>query len=555
MESAGVMSLRLPIITCEPPKGGESKFSIPSWAGLPTQGVALHVIKDGSTIKTLKLDDGAKYYVFGRAPKYCCSEGKPIYIAHPSLSRQHSVIVHAGGEASYLVDLDSAKGTFISENHQKTRLLPYQPVLIKNGSIISFGESTRSYLVRFFPKAERLLQDRALSLSQNLFAGMSVSCEDEEMDDRPNGDMETKLHTNLNCMLSYSAKENSPRHQYSKSTFAPIVLPNSPRTAKEPIMSVPLKSRGFDRFETLCDRTRSISSSYNRKKRTAPTQGRIGRRKSAIVAGDRRVSFSSKCPELIPDSARGRSRSEVSSSSEDEPITRTFDPTKDLPDSTLSCIVENNPCTPKGSVGFDHQQFDRQQGEKSGRQHRSFASSGRDSIKGLFSRSSSSPTRNKENGQESPRPNRSFKAPLLRSGSGCKIFVDEPENTPKPNPSTLRTSIPRVRLAKSSSLTSLRELDVESNRSVSSKKVVETKMQGVSHLPPALSPRFTLTKSNSLTSLRDLERSRTKLNTTGNLRTSTGWTSIAHDTSNSPRNTSSVAAAAAAFSTMRSRKR
>ena len=86
------MALRLSLVSCERPVCGESKFVKPEWACKPCQGVALHVIKNGSTINTLKLDCGAEYYMFGRAPKCPGPSGKEICISHPSLSRQHAVI-------------------------------------------------------------------------------------------------------------------------------------------------------------------------------------------------------------------------------------------------------------------------------------------------------------------------------------------------------------------------------------------------------------------------------------------------------------------------------
>ena len=201
------------------------------------------------------------------------------------------VLVHGNDEDLYIVDLDSAKGTFLSVNHRTTRIEPYSPTVIKNGSIIRFGDSTRSYLVRVFPKAERLLQDRALSLSQNLFAGMSVSCEEEDLLMRSKDDMATKLHTNLNCMLSYTARGNSPRFQNGAPFFTPIKPPESPRTLgskhKQTPPSLPAPTTNtFNHFNSFFDRSRSLSAnSHNAKKRTALTQGRTGRRKSAIVAG------------------------------------------------------------------------------------------------------------------------------------------------------------------------------------------------------------------------------------------------------------------------------
>ncbi|GBG29231.1 Nuclear inhibitor of protein phosphatase 1 [Hondaea fermentalgiana] len=138
------LSLRLPGSQIEKPPNGD-KFLLPKWACKPSQGAALHVTKNGETLSTLQLDDHT-YFMFGRSPKVC-AEGHGYTINHPSLSRQHAVIVHGNDETLYIIDLDSPAGTWVN----KERLQPYCPKLLENANILKLGHSTRRYVVRLFP--------------------------------------------------------------------------------------------------------------------------------------------------------------------------------------------------------------------------------------------------------------------------------------------------------------------------------------------------------------------------------------------------------------------
>jgi hypothetical protein len=206
------MPLRLGLVRYERPAGGD-KFVVPQWAAAPHSGVALHVTKNGGTLSTLALDGGAKYYMFGRAPTVCVA-GHGYVINHPTLSRQHAVVVHGADDASYLMDLDSPHGTCVNGE----RLDPYMPRLLENGNILCFGQSTRKYVVRLFPREEQLLRagDR-VSLSYSRLAGLRVSSacaegdagdsgagsragasdeeEEEDDDDSLNGDAEASPGT------------------------------------------------------------------------------------------------------------------------------------------------------------------------------------------------------------------------------------------------------------------------------------------------------------------------------------------------------------------------
>jgi len=193
--------------------------------------VALHIIKGGVTLSTLKLDGGAKYYMFGRAPK-TCKDGHGFVINHPSLSRQHAVIIHAENDALYVIDLDSAHGTWVNNS----RIVPYTPQLLENANILTFGQSTRRYVVRVFPKEDQIGADNSLSLSYKRLAGLRVSAdasdeEEEEEEEEVSGDKESskeererqklsfkqaQLYTGLNARVCYP----SPKTMLSRKSYS-----------------------------------------------------------------------------------------------------------------------------------------------------------------------------------------------------------------------------------------------------------------------------------------------------------------------------------------------
>ena len=103
-------------------------FEIPSWAGKPSSGLHLDVLKDkDGEVKMIQkmMVDEKKAYFFGRNPLYC-----DFTIDHASCSRVHAVLLfHKNLNKSFLVDLNSAHGTFIG----KVRLEALKPTQIHLG--------------------------------------------------------------------------------------------------------------------------------------------------------------------------------------------------------------------------------------------------------------------------------------------------------------------------------------------------------------------------------------------------------------------------------------
>ena len=74
-------------------------------------------------------------YTFGRS--LTCD----FQLDHPSISRQHAALVHHTKGGLYLIDLKSSHCTAVNG----TRLRPFEAVLLKQGSLLTFGASSRTY--------------------------------------------------------------------------------------------------------------------------------------------------------------------------------------------------------------------------------------------------------------------------------------------------------------------------------------------------------------------------------------------------------------------------
>eukprot|EP00039_Didymoeca_costata_P013870 m.217611 g.217611 ORF g.217611 m.217611 type:complete len:241 (+) comp15888_c0_seq9:290-1012(+) len=116
------------------------------WACKPRQdeeATEIRVYKEGHKIDTINLLERA-IHVFGRLDT--CTH----HLEHPSISRRHAAIVCDEEGTFYIVDMDSAHGTFVDG----TRLRPRKRSKIKHKDRITFGGSTRNFKV-FFAKDEK----------------------------------------------------------------------------------------------------------------------------------------------------------------------------------------------------------------------------------------------------------------------------------------------------------------------------------------------------------------------------------------------------------------
>jgi WD40 repeat protein/pSer/pThr/pTyr-binding forkhead associated (FHA) protein len=111
-----------------------------SWSQAPTAATRraqLKVVRAGRVLERVVV--GARsHYVFGRQETVV-----DIALLHESISRRHAIIGHRGGRLC-VADLGSANGTFVDGARIKATA---PPTVLREGSSITFGESTRSYVV------------------------------------------------------------------------------------------------------------------------------------------------------------------------------------------------------------------------------------------------------------------------------------------------------------------------------------------------------------------------------------------------------------------------
>ncbi|KAJ8386288.1 hypothetical protein AAFF_G00174840 [Aldrovandia affinis] len=114
-------------------------FDCPTWAGKPTPGLHLDVVKGDKLVEKLIIDE-KKFYLFGRNPDAC-----DFTIDHQSCSRVHAALIyHRHLKRVFLIDLNSTHGTFLG----RIRLEPHKPQQVPIDSTMSFGASTRAHSTR-----------------------------------------------------------------------------------------------------------------------------------------------------------------------------------------------------------------------------------------------------------------------------------------------------------------------------------------------------------------------------------------------------------------------
>merc|ERR1712224_912312 len=116
------------------------RFKLPAWARAPKlDKSALEVFKSDKKIALIRRCSRSKAVVFGRHKTLA-----DVPLQHPSISRQHAVLLHGQSGNMYLMDLGSSHGTFVN----KHRLEKEQRECLREGDEIRFGASSRTYVVR-----------------------------------------------------------------------------------------------------------------------------------------------------------------------------------------------------------------------------------------------------------------------------------------------------------------------------------------------------------------------------------------------------------------------
>ncbi|OQS06876.1 hypothetical protein THRCLA_01091, partial [Thraustotheca clavata] len=120
-------------------------------AGVPTRANAkafVQVIKGGQELEKVPIGQQAMT-LFGRNGDVC-----DVELAHESISRQHSAIVHTRTGSVEIIDLGSAQGTMVDDK----MLEKEERRELKNENVIRFGQSSRHYIVRGLHAKEESLE-------------------------------------------------------------------------------------------------------------------------------------------------------------------------------------------------------------------------------------------------------------------------------------------------------------------------------------------------------------------------------------------------------------
>lgn len=133
-------------------------FQIPKWAGKPPSGLHLDVMKDGKMFQKLMIDEKNCYF-FGRN-----KDTVDFVTDHASCSRVHAALVwHKHLNRTFIIDLGSAHGTFIGS----IKLDANKPQQVFIDSELKFGASTRTYIVRERPQANKHFPSMLMNASND----------------------------------------------------------------------------------------------------------------------------------------------------------------------------------------------------------------------------------------------------------------------------------------------------------------------------------------------------------------------------------------------------
>lgn len=117
-------------------------FRCPEWAAVPTRGACLEAIEDGKVKEYLPTTQHP-YYLFGRDDAVC-----DFYLPHKTASRLHFGLIHHKLGSWYLLDLNSAGGTYLNEKP----LQPMEPYALGDGDYLRAAESTCIYRFRWLSR-------------------------------------------------------------------------------------------------------------------------------------------------------------------------------------------------------------------------------------------------------------------------------------------------------------------------------------------------------------------------------------------------------------------
>lgn len=121
--------------------------------------IKFDVYKNGEVIERVELE-GRAYFVFGSR-----EDTADVVMLHPSISRTHAILIVDANSNVQLIDPGSKAGTQINDEMMS---LNY-PYALKNGQVVKFGESTRTYKVSLdFSKVTRTFELERSKLENDL---------------------------------------------------------------------------------------------------------------------------------------------------------------------------------------------------------------------------------------------------------------------------------------------------------------------------------------------------------------------------------------------------
>jgi len=118
----------------------KGKYKVPRWARMPKHRRAIFQI--------MKNDDLVNVVALGNSPSLILGRQREYVdhvMTHPSISRQHAAIVHDKHGRLQLIDLGSQWGVFVN----KRRIRPNRPHRLREREKVSFGGSSRKYVVHY----------------------------------------------------------------------------------------------------------------------------------------------------------------------------------------------------------------------------------------------------------------------------------------------------------------------------------------------------------------------------------------------------------------------
>ena len=208
-----------------------NNFEIPNWAGKPSSGFHVDVFKEEKMIQKLMIDEKSCYF-FGRH-----KQSVDFCIDHDSCSRVHAALVwHKFLDRFFLIDLGSTHGTFIGN----LRLESKKPQQIPTGSVLRFGASSRSYVIRDTIQTKILSQGE----SENMNFSDGVVPEDESQLDEL-----TEFNTARNRCTPFTPDMEKSGKRKHKKTLSVHFNP------KEIILNLEDVDPTVGRFRNLCQTT------------------------------------------------------------------------------------------------------------------------------------------------------------------------------------------------------------------------------------------------------------------------------------------------------------